>query len=163
MGAAPAGTVTLHFTSLGSATLAYTINGASGTKAIARLPFGATDSTPVASYGDLWWGGVAQNGWGLSINQQYRTLFSVWYTYDAAGRNVWYVVPSGQWTSETSFAGTAYRANGSAWLGRPYDASAFSTTPVGRVTLSFSDPGHAAMSYAIDGVSQSKPIERVPF
>jgi photosystem II stability/assembly factor-like uncharacterized protein len=162
MGAA-AGNVTLHFASLASGTLSYTIQGESGSKPLSRLPFGPPDSTPVASYGDLWWGGIAQNGWGLSINQQYRTLFAVWYTYDEAGRNVWYVLPGGQWTSETSFAGSAYRANGSAWLGRPYDASAFRTTPIGSITFSFTDPGHATMAYTIDGISQSKALERLQF
>lgn len=160
---APVGSATLHFTGLASATLSYTIDGVSGTKPLGRLPFGPVDSTPVASYGDIWWGGLAQNGWGISINQQYRTLFCVWYTYDASGKDVWYVVPGGQWTSQASFAGTAYRASGSAWLGVPYDANAFRTTPVGSLTFSFSDPSHATMSYTIDGISQSKPIERNEF
>ena len=64
----------------------------SGSKSITRQPFGPQDSTPVATYGDLWWGGTAQNGWGVTINQQYRTLFSLWYTYDRNGRPTWFVM-----------------------------------------------------------------------
>ena len=160
---APVGSATLHFTSLGTATLSYTIDGVSGTKSITRQPFGVVDSTPVATYGDLWWGGDAQNGWGVAINQQYRTLFSVWYTYDTNGAPAWYVVPGGQWTSAGTYTGTAYRTAGPAWLGRAYDPSALQATPVGSVTFSFTDPSHAVMTYTIDGVTQSKAITRQPF
>jgi len=160
---APVGSATLTFTSASTATLAYTINGVSGQKSIRRQLFGPPDSTPVATYGDLWWGGGAQNGWGVAINQQYRTLFSVWYTYDASGRNVWYVIPGGAWTSTNTFSGTAYRTSGSAWLGVPYDPAALVPHAVGTVTFTFHDRDNATMSYAVDGVTQSKPIARQPF
>ena len=160
---APVGSATLHFTSLGTATLGYTIDGVSAAKSIVRQPFGVPDPTPVASYGDLWWGGDSQNGWGVAINQQYRTLFCVWYTYDSNGAPVWFVVPGGQWTNATTFTGAAYRTRGSPWLGRPYDPSALMPTPAGSVTLSFTDLSHAVMTYTIDGLTQSKPIARQPF
>jgi hypothetical protein len=70
------GTASLTFDSLNSATLTYTINGVSGTKSIQRQAFGPRDSTPVATYTDLWWGGLSQNGWGVAISQQYRTIFA---------------------------------------------------------------------------------------
>ncbi|HEX6632737.1 MAG TPA: hypothetical protein VF038_02140 [Usitatibacter sp.] len=160
---APVGSATLHFTGTGTATLTYSIHGVAGTKSIVRQPFGVPDKTPIARYGDLWWGGRAQDGWGVAINQQYRTLFAVWYTYDAAGKPAWYVVPGGQWTTASTFTGTAYRTRGSPWLGRAYDASAFGIDPVGSVTFSFTDLSHATMTYTVDGVTQSKPIERQPF
>ncbi|HUI99687.1 MAG TPA: hypothetical protein VLY46_05585 [Usitatibacter sp.] len=160
---APVGSATLHFTGLDTATLEYAIDGVSGSKSIVRQPFGVADSTPVGSYGDLWWGGDSQNGWGVAINQQYRTLFSVWYTYDTNGAPTWYVVPGGQWTDETTFTGTAYRTSGSPWLGRAYDPSALLATPAGSVTFSFTDLSHAVMTYTIDGVTQSRPITRQPF
>ena len=160
---APVGSATITFTGAGTATLAYTINGVSGTKSISRQPFGPVDSTPVATYGDLWWGGDAQNGWGVAINQQYRTLFSVWYTYDQTGKTVWYVVPGGTWTNASTYTGTAYRTTGSPWIGAAYSASSLVSQPVGSVTFSFTDLNHAVMTYTIDGVTQSKPITRQPF
>jgi hypothetical protein len=160
---ASVGTATITFTSATTATLAYTINGVSGQKAISRQPFGTPDTTPVATYGDLWWGGSAQNGWGVAINQQYRTLFSVWYTYDQAGRPTWYVIPGGTWTATNTFTGTAYRTTGSAWLGTPYNAGALQAAAVGTVTFTFQGRDNATMSYAVDGVTQSKPITRQPF
>lgn len=157
------GSATITFTSASTATLDYTINGVAGRKQVQRQLFGPADSTPVATYGDLWWGGTQQNGWGVAINQQYRSLFSVWYTYDAAGRTTWYVVSGGSWTSATTFTGTAYRTSGSAWLGAPYDPAAFSLQPVGSITFRFVDRDNAFMTYTIDGITQTKPITRQPF
>jgi hypothetical protein len=158
-----AGTVTLDFASRASATLSYTINGISGSKQIQRIGFGPPDSTPVGSYGDLWWGGTAQNGWGISVNQQYRTLFSVWYTYDRNGSPTWFVMPGGTWTAANTYTAAAYRASGPPWLGVPYDASRHSTAPAGTVTFTFTDAQNAAMSYTIDGVSGTNALTRVPF
>jgi chitinase len=160
---APVGSATIAFNGANAATLSYTIDGASGTKSLQRQLFGPQDSTPVATYGDLWWGGTAQNGWGVAINQQYRSLFSVWYTYDAAGKTVWYVVPAGNWTAANVYTGTAYRTTGSAWLGAPYDPALLNAQPVGTVTLTFTDLNNGVMSYTIDGVSDSKPITRQSF
>ena len=160
---APVGAATLTFTGSGTATLDYTINGVSGRKSIVRQPFGVPDSTPVGSFGDLWWGGTAQNGWGVAISQQYRTLFSVWYTYDTAGRTLWYVVPGGAWTAANVFSGTAYRTRGSPWLGAPYDPAALDPQAVGTVTFTFTTSDTATMSYSVDGVTQSKTIVRQPF
>jgi hypothetical protein len=157
------GQASLRFHDLNNATLSYTINGVSGTKSITRQGFGPVDATPIATYSDLWWGGTPQNGWGVAISQQYRTLFSVWYTYDQAGRTVWYVVPGGSWTAANVFSGTAYRTSGSPWLGSAYNPAAFNPQPVGNVTFTFNDVNNAVMSYTIDGVTGSKPIFRQPF
>ncbi|HEY6854554.1 MAG TPA: hypothetical protein VI139_09905, partial [Gemmatimonadales bacterium] len=157
------GNATLTFTGANAATLSYTINGTSGTKSITRQLFGPQDATPTASFGDLWWGGPPENGWGVAINQQYRTLFAVWYTYDSAGRTVWYVVPGGAWTATNTYSGPAYRTTSSSWLGTPYNAAAFNAQPVGNVTFTFSDANNALMTYNVDGVSGSKAITRQPF
>ncbi|HYC35806.1 MAG TPA: hypothetical protein VEC19_05250 [Usitatibacter sp.] len=160
---ASVGTASLAFNGANSATLTYTINGVSGTKSITRQGFGPVDPTPIASYADLWWGGLAQNGWGVAISQQYRTLFAVWYTYDEQGRTVWYVVPGGEWISANAYRGTAYRTSGSPWLGAAYNPAAFNAQPSGTVTFTFHDVNNATMGYTIDGVSGSKPITRQPF
>ena len=160
---APVGTGKLTFTSAGTATFSYTINGIAGVKSIQRQIFGPVDATPVATYGDLWWGGTAQNGWGVAISQQYRMLFAVWYTYDADGRPTWYVVSGGIWTAANIYTGTAYRTASSPWLGADYNAAAFNPQPVGTVTFTFTGLNSALMTYNVDGVSGSNPIVRQPF
>ena len=160
---APVGQASLRFTDRDNAVFTYTVNGISGSKAIRRNVFGPRDPTPMASYGDLWWGGDAQNGWGVTIAQQYRTLFLAWYTYDAQGKPTWFVVSGGTWPAANVFTGRAYRTSSSAWLGVPYDPAAFRPVDVGSVTLTFQDPSHATFSYTIDGVTQAKPLSRFAF
>jgi hypothetical protein len=156
------GTATIAFSNATTAVVTYTINGVSGTKTITRQPLSAPDSTPVASYADLWWGGSAQDGWGVVINQQYRTLFVVWYTYDTSGRTIWYVA-TGSWTNANTITGTAFRTTGSPWIGAAYNPNALVPTSVGSISISFLDLKNAVMSYTIDGVSGSKPLTRQPF
>ena len=139
------------------------MNGASGTKSITRQVFGTPDNTAVASYADLWWV-PSESGWGLSINQQYRTLFVVWYAYDASGSPVWYVMPGGSWNGN-AYGGTLYRTAHAPrpFFGGQFDASTVSRTPVGSLTLRFSGTTSATMSYVVNGVAGEKVISRQPF
>ncbi len=158
-----AGNATLSFSGANAGVLAYTVNGYSGTKSIQRQPFGVPDATPAAGYGDLWWN-AAEPGWGLSINQQYRTLFAVWYTYGLYGQPVWYVMPGGSWSGDT-YTGTLYRTTiaPGEFLDTPFDPRAVRSAAVGSMVLRFANPSAATMSYTVDGVSGSKAITREPF
>jgi serine protease len=157
---AAVGSATVTYSSSSTAELSYTINGITGTKTIKRQVFGAEDEPAPLQVGDLWWGGEAQNGWGLNITQQGRTLFPVWYTYDAAGKVTWYMVPGGVWTG-TSFTGDLYSTTGSPWLGRTYDPAILAVTKVGAMTLNFTNQSAATMTYTANGVTQSKSISRL--
>lgn len=97
------GTATIAYNGKDKAIVTYTINGISGSKSIQRQLFGPTDEKPRLQVNDLWWGGVEQNGWGINIAQQERTLFSIWYTYDQNGKTIWYVMPGGSWNGNTYF------------------------------------------------------------
>jgi hypothetical protein len=157
------GTATLSFSSATAAVLSYTVNGVSGSKAIQRQNFGVADATPVASYGDLWWNS-GESGWGLSINQQYRTLFAVWYTYGLWGQPVWYVMPGGSWNGDT-YSGTLYRTSTAPlqFLTGSFDPRLVSSTAVGSLSLRFSSTTSATMTYTVDGVTGSRSIARQPF
>ena len=124
----------------------------------------AAQVTPAANYTDMWWN-PNESGWGISIAQHTATnkVFAVWYTYDQAGRTVWYVVPGGAWSAANVFSGTAYRTQGSPWVGAAYNPNALVATPAGSVTFRFDDANHATLSYTVDGVTGSKPISRQPF
>ena len=71
----------------------------------------------------MWWGGAAQSGWGMAMLQQYRTLFAVWFTYDAAGLPTWMVMPTGFWPDASTYEGRVLRASGSPWLARSRPSS----------------------------------------
>jgi hypothetical protein len=161
------GTMAVTYTSANTATLNYTINGVSGTKQIQRQLFGPSDSTPGLQVGDMWWGGDAQNGWGVSITQQFRTLFAAWYTYDPSGNVTWYTLPGGTWTGN-SYSGTLATATGSPWLGTVYNPAQFSPAAMGTVTFNFTNANNAVMSYTFTagpyaGTSQTKTLVRQPY
>ena len=114
------GNATLSFSARDRGTLSYVVNGVAGTKSITRQLFGTPTSAQVPSYGDMWWV-PAESGWGVSISQQYRQLFVVWYAY-RNGVPTWYVMPSGTWTNAETWTGTLYRTSyPGAYLGTGFD------------------------------------------
>jgi hypothetical protein len=160
---APVGRVTLSFTGANTATMAYTIGGISGSKPLSRLSFARAGQTAPGNYGDLWFGGAANNGWGINITQQGGTLFAAWYTYDRNGVATWYVLPNGDWNGR-SYTGRVFRVAGAPVLGVPFNASAVAATDVGSITFDFSADGQTnAMSYNVDGASGSFTLTRLAF
>ncbi len=163
---ASVGTLAITYTGTGTATLAYTIDGVvkglSGTKSVMRQAFASDDGQPRLQVNDLWWGGAAENGWGLNIAQQGRVLFPVWYTYDADGKATWYGVPGGTWNG-TTFTGDVYTTTSSTWLGIAYNPLVFAADKVGTMTLNFVDQNTATMTYRVNGYTQTKSIVRQPF
>jgi len=158
----PMGDASLDVSDPAAVRLALHVGEVAATKALSRQDFGPVDTTPLAGAGDMWWGGDAQDGWGLAVLQQYRSLFAVWFTYDANGAPTWLVMPSGAWTDAQTYAGRIYRTSGSPFLGAAYDASALKTSDVGAFTLHFAD-GAARLDYVVDGQGGSMALSRQPF
>jgi len=156
------GSATITFNDTDRATLDYNIGGVAGSKPLARLAFGPPATPAITGRTDMWWGGVAQNGWGLAIVQQHAALFTMWFTYDAEGRPEWLVMSSGTWTAPDTYEGRIHRATGSPWLGRPYDASRFSPRDVGSFRLRFAGET-TTFEYSVDGRSGVLPLTRTPF
>lgn len=117
-------------------------------------------SLPVLDYTDMWWAGVAENGWGVSITQHGNIQFIVLYVYDASGNPTWVVMPTGTWNAaQTAYSGALYRPSGS--LFSAYNVQSFkANAPVGTATVTYTGPGTATLSYTIDGISGSKNIQR---
>ncbi|MEO8102335.1 MAG: hypothetical protein ABI790_07405, partial [Betaproteobacteria bacterium] len=164
VGASP-GNITIKFTGATTAVLQYTINGISGQKSIERQVFGA--GTAPLLVGDMWWGGSAQDGWGINLVQQRGLVFGVWYTYASDGRSTWYVLPTGSW-SGTTYSGTFYSTTGSSWLGATYNPAQLVATPAGNMSLNFSTPDSANMTYnfiagPFAATTQTKALVRQPY
>ena len=156
------GQATLNILDGATVALDFTIQGVSGRKSLTRQDLGPVDTPPVADRADMWWGGAEQNGWGMALLQQYRTMFAVWFTYDAGGAPTWFVMPTGSWSDASTYQGRIYRAAGSPWLGKAYDPRAFRTTDVGNFRFRFDGDG-ATFDYTIDGRSGTMPLSRQPF
>ena len=161
-GGASLGTVKLTFNGVNDAVLQYTINGVSASKNISRLGFGPAAPPTDKPYGDLWWAGISQNGWGLALLQQNATFFGLWYTYDANGKATWFVMPVVDFVAKDTYRGSIYRPEGPAWLGVPYDASRHRVTAAGTFNLRFAGEG-GTFDYSIGDKSGSIPLSRIPF
>ena len=149
---APVGAATITFTSASKGALDFTINGVTGRKLLTRQLFGPQESgAPLTGLGDMWWGGVAQNGWGIAVLQQYKSLFGVWFTYGASGAPTWFVMPAGRWVTLDSYEGRLYRTTGSPWLGQPYDANLLRPIDVGSFRFRFTGD-NSTFEYTIDGI-----------
>ncbi len=154
----------IEFSATDRATFSYTVSGVSESRALELAPFGVPDSSPAVSYADMWWNS-SESGWGLSISQQYRTLFAVWYKYRPDGSPEWLVMPGGAWTAADTYVGTLYRTSAPPrpFFGAAFDPSSIARTVVGTLTLRFTSAGTATMSYSVDGVAGAKAISRQPF
>jgi hypothetical protein len=160
---AAAGSAKFTLTSPDAMSFDYVINGITGHKAIQRQLFGPVDARPVPNVNGMWWGGQSQSGWGISIMQQYATLFAVWFTYDETNKATWYVLPGGSWTGTNTYEGRLYKTHGSPWLGHPYDPAQFVITDAGPYKLTFNGT-NATFDFTLDGRTGSLALTRqAPF
>jgi hypothetical protein len=167
------GTGTLTFSDTDNGTFAYSVNGASQTKAITREVFGPmptcrfgiqSDLAKATNYQDLWWNAPAgsESGWGINITHQGTTLFVTWFTYDLDGSPLW-LSGTAQQTAATTYAGPLNRTSGPAFNAIPWNPAGVALTQVGTMTLTFADGNHATFAYTVNGISQTKQITREIF
>jgi hypothetical protein len=163
------GTAYLSFSDGNNGTLSATVNGVSMTKSIARFVFASTlptctmddGSVPTENFQDLWWrSGGSESGWGVNITHQGGTLFATMFTYDSDGTPMWLEGSSLVQTGDGTFSGTLDRTTGPAFGSQSFDPARVSRTPVGSMTVAFSDAANGTLTYSVNGVSQSKPISR---
>lgn len=119
---------------------------------------------PAHDYTDLWWN-PGESGWGISIRQKpaaggaVDALFAVWYAYDpraadpaspAGAGNVplWLVMPGGDWTSPTTYAGRMYVVAATPFQ-QPWNPAAHALQEVGTCQFRFTDAGHGVFTYSL--------------
>lgn len=153
------GTMSLNFTDSNSGAMSYAIGSRSRTVAITRQPITGGITPPAVNYTDLWWD-PAESGWGVSITQQFSTMFIAWYVYDGSGRPVWYVASNcAVRSSNDGCTGTLYSTVGPE-MGPSFDSSRVRSAPVGTVTLNFASPNRATLEYVVHGFKATKTITR---
>ncbi len=168
------GSGTLTFTDANDASFAYTVNGVTQTKMLTREVFGASvpectfgGTLPAAqatNYQDLWWASPAgsESGWGVNLTHQGDVIFATWFTYDANGNPLWLSGPATK-TGPGVYTGTLAQTTGPAFNAVPFDPTRVIETPVGTLTLTFSDGANGTFAYTVNGVSQAKAITREVF
>lgn len=161
------GSARLSFREDGRADFGYSIGQIEQTRLIERLDFGipvncafsAAPLSEASNYTAFWWN-PTQSGWGVTLTHYGDDIFLAWFTYDSQRRPQWLVASPASLQADGSYSGALYRAGS----GVPFDQidgpvdNALEV--VGEVALRFQDGAHAEMTYTLDGISQTRAIER---
>lgn len=177
----PTGTMTLTFTSPTTASVSFQLGYSQwdhtgqpittyGMKQVTPLIVNSGTSPGGLNVADMWWGGPAQNGWGISINQRNSEIFSAWFTYGLDRRPIWFVLSGNSWNGNVATT-SILRVTGNPWLGVPFVPKNDPATNMGTATLNFADAANGAFNYTITQsagattapVTGSKPILRQSF
>ncbi len=163
------GTASMVFAGDGELSFSYQLFGVSQTRQLERFVFssdppvcfGTTASRlPASNYSDLWWN-PSEAGWGLTLAHQGEAIFLLWYTYGVGGRDQWVSASQLLRQPDGSFAGALQRPlSGVPLPDISGPATTFPVPQAGTATLRFSDGETGVFSYALDGVTQSKAIQR---
>jgi hypothetical protein len=119
---------------------------------------------PQYDWTDLWWN-PAENGWGMSITMKGSAFFGAWYTYDNAGKAVWYTLQAGLWANSSCYAGDIIKTSGTP-LGGINGLGAMTNLnidKVGQGSVCFDGYDSAKFNYTVDGVSGTKAVIRQAF
>jgi alpha-tubulin suppressor-like RCC1 family protein len=114
------------------------------------------------SYQALWWNPV-ESGWGVNLAHQGDNLFATWFTYDVDRSGMWLVMSSSTHNADGSYSGALARTTGPAFNAVPWSPGAVSAVEVGSATFTFRDASHGTFQYSVNGVTQTKAIERLDF
>jgi hypothetical protein len=167
------GTATVTFSEDGeSASFAYVVNGVSQTKTIVRQLFAEPAPTCVwnelilaaaTNYQGLWWAlDGEESGWGINFTHQGTVIFATWFTYDLDGKPWWLTVQADR-TGPRTYSGPVSTVSGPSFDADPWDRNTVAETPVGQATITFTDGNRATLQYTVNGVMQTKQIERQVF
>lgn len=153
---APDGSV-LAFTTLASNLAANDLNGLPDVYS-SPSPFAAPGTV---NYSYTYWDS-AQAGWGFNVLHQGSLLYATWYTYADDGQTLFLTVEAVA-LADGSFAGPVYRIAGTPFEQINGSQAFTAVTQVGDAAISFDDQGRLSLSYTVNGVSQSKVLERFLF
>ena len=128
--------------------------GASGTVS-------ASAADPI-SYQGLWIR-PSESGWGINFTHQGSILFATWFTYDVDGKGMWLVMSQGNQAGTARYEGDLYRTTGPGFDNFNGPITASNYTKVGTLAVTFSDANNASVTYTVNGMTQTKPIQRFIF
>jgi hypothetical protein len=113
---------------------------------------------------DLWWN-ADESGWGVNVSHQGDILFLTIFVYGSDDKAKWYVGPaiaSEAGTAAFTFTGQLFETTGP-YRGRFFSPDEVENREVGTVTITFPTATAASLSYNVDGVFNTKWVERQTF
>lgn len=113
---------------------------------------------PVAKekvYQDLWWN-PNESGWGMTVTQHGKRVWSTIYTYDSSGKPIWYAMD--QCTEIPNSTDSTYSCDGPVWQfigghppNQPWNTAKPVPSQVGTGMLKFKDGQNMSFSYTPNG------------
>ena len=118
-------------------------------------------------YTGLWWN-PNESGWGLNTTHQGNVIFATLFTYAADGQPLWLVASSLMGTMSATYYGMDYRFSGSLFRthGPPFDQvpwTGFGFEEVGTMSITWTAPTVATLTYSFNGTTVTKTIQRQVF
>jgi len=123
----------------------------------------AAPSLPAAAnYQGLWWNAPAESerGWGINLNHQGDTIFATWFTFGLDGKPLWLVVSATR-VAPNVYSGNLFTGTGPSF--KAFDPTRVVPVQVGSATFTFYGADSATFAYAVNGITQSKPLVREIF
>ena len=99
-----------------------------------------------------------RDGHGIDVHTSGPTMFLVWYTYLANGTSVWYIA-SGDYVDNQFKADLLQFTWPGEATGKMGNKGGPTNQTVGSVTLTFSDPNHAAFIWTLNGETSGEPFQ----
>jgi hypothetical protein len=124
------------------------------------LPAAAT--TTGDDYTDIWWGGPAESGWGVSFNQQGGTILALLFVYGTDNTPRWFSATMYVSTAG-AYSGQMYATTGPYFGAASFNTNSVTVTNVGSMSVNFSSPYAGTMQYTVNGVAVTKSIIREGF
>jgi hypothetical protein len=117
----------------------------------------------LTDYTDLWFT-ASEPGHGLYIVQNGETLFLTMFVYGGDTLPRWYYASDIRPVngSNTQWTGQLVRSTGTSFAS-PWNPAQLFTTVVGNVTLNFTSPSQATMTFTVDNIPVTQQITRFTF
>lgn len=163
------GTMRLRFLGSQNLDIEYNIGGTNVTKSLTRLRYGSPpvcnfsgfDRSNALNFQDIWWN-PNESGWGLNIIHQDDIISVGLYTYDATGRDAWYLMaPGTRQTGTATYSGPLKRVTGPVFNSIPWTPT--NETTVGNLSINFTSGNQGTLTYTINGQQVVKSIQRLVF
>jgi hypothetical protein len=133
------------------------------TVAFAQAPVESKDGPgyPKTSFGtdesDLWWN-PNESGWGMQLVQQGGLIFATLFIYGPDSKPTWAVAQI-DYVGQATWSGPLYLTSGP-WFGGLFNAGSVGVRQAGTLTFSAPVVSKGTVTYAIDGVSVTKQVQR---
>lgn len=163
------GTMRLRFLGSQNLDIDYNIGNTNVSKSLTRLRYGTApvcnfsgfDRSTARNFQDIWWN-PNESGWGLNIIHQDDVISVGLYTYDASGRDAWYLMaPGTRQTGTSTYSGPLKRVTGPVFNTVPW--TAIQETTVGNLSINFTSGNQGTLTYTINGQQVVKAIQRLVF